>query len=70
MIALVPAIVPFVFMDDPRRALRVSNLLVVLTMAAVGWTWGRAAHLSPWRSSATLLAIGLTMVAVAVVFGG
>jgi VIT1/CCC1 family predicted Fe2+/Mn2+ transporter len=70
MLAIVPAVIPFIVVDDWRTALRISTFLLVLTLAGVGWGWGHAAHLRAWRTSATMVGIGLVMVSVAVVLGG
>jgi VIT1/CCC1 family predicted Fe2+/Mn2+ transporter len=70
MAALVPVIVPFVFIDEWQRALDVALALLVMSMFVVGAGWGRAAGLRPWRAGLYLVGLGSVMVAVAVVLGG
>jgi hypothetical protein len=57
-------------MDDARRALRVSNVLLVVLLFMVGYHWGRHADLNKWVSGAVFLGIGGALVAVAIALGG
>jgi len=72
MVAVAPATLPFLLLrDNPWQTdLRISNALVVAMMFAVGFGWGRAAGFRPWRTGASLLAIGVVMVGIAVQLGG
>jgi hypothetical protein len=69
-ISVVPAIAPFVVIDDHRLALRASNALLLASLFAVGWRCGRETRGRPWLFGATMLAFGLVMVAVAIALGG
>jgi hypothetical protein len=69
-ISVVPAIVPFVVIDDYRLALRASNALLLASLFAVGWRCGRETRGRPWLFGATMLTFGLVMVAVAIALGG
>ena len=40
-LASLPAAIPFLFMDDARLALRVSNAILVLLLFFVGYRWSR-----------------------------
>lgn len=70
VLSTVPAAVPFLFIDEPWRALRVSNLLLVGLLFAVGYEWGKQAQASPWRAGLAFLGAGLALVAVAIALGG
>jgi hypothetical protein len=70
VLSTVPAAVPFLFIDAPWRALRVSNALLVALLFAVGIEWGRHAGTSPWRAGVAFLAIGLFLVGTAIALGG
>lgn len=65
-----PAAIPFFFIDEPHVALRVSNLLLIVLLAIVGYRAGREAHARPWASSATFVVAGLLLVAAAIALGG
>jgi len=65
-----PAALPFLFIDQPWRALRVSNLLLVVLLFFVGAEWGRYGHTNRWLSGLAFLVIGLALVAIAIALGG
>jgi hypothetical protein len=70
VLSTVPAAVPFLLIDEPWRALRLSNLVLVGLLFAVGYEWGRQAHTSPWRAGLAFLGAGLALVATAIALGG
>jgi VIT1/CCC1 family predicted Fe2+/Mn2+ transporter len=70
MLSTVPAAVPFLLIDEPWRALRVSNALLVALLFAVGHRWGSYAHASPWWSGLAFLFAGMAMVGIAIALGG
>ena len=70
LLSTIPAAVPFLFIDAPWRALRVSNALLVALLFVVGIEWGRHAGASPWRTGLAFLAIGLVLVGTAIALGG
>lgn len=72
MVAVAPAALPFLLLrhNSWQTTLRVSNVLVVAMLFAVGFGWGKAAGLHAWRTGAILLAIGVAMVGIAVALGG
>ena len=47
-----PAVVPFLFMDDPWRALRVSNGILVGLLFACGFFWARFTGVNRWAAGA------------------
>jgi VIT1/CCC1 family predicted Fe2+/Mn2+ transporter len=66
----VPAALPFLLVDDPHLALRLSNGLLVALLFAVGYRWARFVDLNPWVAGLTLTALGVILVAVAIALGG
>jgi VIT1/CCC1 family predicted Fe2+/Mn2+ transporter len=66
----IPAALPFLFIEAPWRALRVSNFVLVALLFAVGFEWGRYAYVSRWGAGLAFLAAGLALVGVAVALGG
>jgi hypothetical protein len=70
VLTTVPAAVPFLLIDEPWRALRASNALLVGLLFVVGYQWGNAAHASPWRAGLAFLVAGAALVGVAIALGG
>jgi VIT1/CCC1 family predicted Fe2+/Mn2+ transporter len=63
-------VVPFLFADDARRALRLSNAVAVAMLFAAGWAFGKVAGCRPWLTGLAMVAIGVVLVAVTIAFGG
>lgn len=66
----VPAIVPFLVLEDRFVALRLANLLLLASLFHAGWKWAGATGNNPWRIGASLVLIGLALVAIAIALGG
>jgi len=65
-----PAVLPFVFLDDPRLALRVSNAILLGLLFFVGWRAARHTLARPWIAGVVFLLVGVLLVAVAIPLGG
>jgi hypothetical protein len=70
VVATVPAVVPFMLIDEPYLALRVSNAVLLTLLFAAGTAWGRYAGVNRWVSGLTFLVAGIVMVGVAIALGG
>lgn len=70
LIATLPVILPFVFFDDPSRALRVSNGIAVLLLFLTGYVYGYHTGHRPLRSGLIMTVIGGVMVGMTIVLGG
>lgn len=66
----VPAAVPFLFVDDPWLALRLSNLLLIASLFVVGYRWALHTNTNPWLAGLGVMAIGVVLVAIAIPLGG
>jgi hypothetical protein len=66
----IPAVLPFLFLDDPRLALRVSNAILLGLLFFVGWRAARHTLAKPWLAAATFLLVGMLLVALAIPLGG
>jgi VIT1/CCC1 family predicted Fe2+/Mn2+ transporter len=66
----VPAVVPFLFIEDLKTALRVSNLLLVSMLFFVGYRWAGETNTNPWVAGASVLVVGLALSIVAELLGG
>jgi hypothetical protein len=65
-----PIVVPFALMSDARLALRVSNAVAIAMLFSCGYLYGRYAGIQPWRTGIAMVAVGATLVGVAIALGG
>ena len=70
VLSTIPAVIPFLLIDAPHRALRVSNLLMVTLLFVVGVQWGRHAYVNRWAAGFAFLATGAALVGIAIALGG
>jgi hypothetical protein len=70
VLCTLPAVVPFLVLDEPMLALRWSNALLMLGLFAAGYVWaGLAGRHRVWSGLALAL-IGGGLVALAIALGG
>jgi VIT1/CCC1 family predicted Fe2+/Mn2+ transporter len=65
-----PVALPFLFLDDARRAFRVSNGIAIALLFLAGYAFGRRSGLRPWRTGVLMVVFGAVLVAVAIALGG
>jgi hypothetical protein len=65
-----PAVLPFLLLDEPNVALRVSNAILLALLFYVGWRMARHTLAKPWIAGATFLLFGLLLVVIAIALGG
>lgn len=65
-----PAVLPFLFIDDPRLALRVSNAILIGLLFVVGWRAARLTLVRPWLAGLAFMLLGVLLVALAIPLGG
>lgn len=65
-----PAALPFLFIDDPQLALRVSNGLLLALLFFVGYRAARLTMAKPWLAGTVFLLAGLALVVAAIALGG
>ena len=65
-----PVVVPFLFVADATRALRISNLIAVVMLCAAGVAYGRHAGQSPWLVGVAMVLLGAGLVAMTIALGG
>jgi hypothetical protein len=68
--ATIPAVLPFMLVDEAYLALRVSNGVLLALLFAAGAAWGRHAGVHRWIAGLTFLLAGIVMVVVAIALGG
>jgi VIT1/CCC1 family predicted Fe2+/Mn2+ transporter len=65
-----PVAVPFLFMDDVARAMRVSNTIAVILLFVSGWAFGRIAGYRPWLTGVAMVLVGVVLVGLTIALGG
>jgi VIT1/CCC1 family predicted Fe2+/Mn2+ transporter len=65
-----PVVIPFLFFSETATALRVSNLLAIITIFASGLVLGRYAGGKTWHYGLVMTAIGLVLVGIIIALGG
>ena len=65
-----PAAIPFMLIDEPRTALRVSNAVLLALLFVIGFRAGRITTANPWLTGAAFLIVGLILVVAAIALGG
>ncbi len=68
--ASIPAAIPYLFIDDPWVALRVSNGVLLFLLFYAGYAWAKYTVANPWISGFSFLVGGLAMVVIAILLGG
>ena len=69
LLATLPVALPFVVVEDPRRALWVSHGVAVASLFLAGCSLGRQWS-KPWRVGVLMVAVGVLLVGIALVLGG
>jgi len=64
-----PVVIPFMFLQDASLALRISNIVAITMLFLTGYTFGKQSR-RPWRVGLLMVAIGLSLVSIALVLGG
>jgi len=65
-----PVAIPFLFMDDVARAMRVSNAIAIVLLFLAGYAFGRTAEYRPWLTGLAMVALGSVLVAITIALGG
>jgi len=69
-VSTLPVVLPFAFVDDARRALRLSNGIAVVMLFLCGYVWGRHAGRRPWAMGLSMVLVGIALVGMTMVLGG
>lgn len=65
-----PVALPFVFISDVGRAMRVSNLIAIILLFVTGYVFGRIAEHRPWLTGLGMVLLGSVLVGLTIAFGG
>ncbi len=69
-ISTFPVVIPFLFIRDTNLALRVSNLVAIVSMFFCGWSLAKYVGANKWIMSISMTFIGIILVFITVVLGG
>jgi VIT1/CCC1 family predicted Fe2+/Mn2+ transporter len=65
-----PVVIPFLFIREPRLALRASNGVAIVMLFMAGCAFGRYSGFRPGRVGLAMVVLGIAMVGLTIVFGG
>jgi VIT1/CCC1 family predicted Fe2+/Mn2+ transporter len=68
--ASLPAAIPFLFIDDARLALRLSNAVLLALLFLAGFRWARYTTARPAVTGLVFLVFGAALVAMTIALGG
>jgi VIT1/CCC1 family predicted Fe2+/Mn2+ transporter len=69
-LSTLPVVLPFVFMHEAGRAIRVSNGIAIVLLFLTGYAFGRCAGLRPWVMGISMVVLGCLLVAITIALGG
>ena len=65
-----PVVIPFIFIQHPMLALRVSNAVALVMLFFCGYQVARFSGFRPWLTGLLMMAIGLAFVGLCISLGG
>jgi VIT1/CCC1 family predicted Fe2+/Mn2+ transporter len=65
-----PVAIPFIFMNDVARAMRVSNVIAIVLLFLTGYAFGRVAEYRPWLTGFAMVVLGSVLVGITMALGG
>jgi hypothetical protein len=65
-----PAVLPFLLLDEPQLALRVSNAILLALLYYLGYRHAKHTLARPWIAGLVFMLAGLLLVAIAIQLGG
>ncbi len=70
VLSTLPPSLPFLFVDDLKAAMRLSNIVALVMLFAIGAQLGNYANRKPWPMAFATASIGGVLVAVTIALGG
>ena len=65
-----PVAIPFIFMQDVARAMRVSNAIAVVMLFLTGYAFGRVTEYHPWLTGLAMVVSRRHLVGMTMALGG
>lgn len=69
-LSTLPVVIPFVFINQARVALQVSNGIAIVMLFLTGYAFGRYAGHRPWRMAVSMIIVGGALVGITRALGG
>jgi hypothetical protein len=66
----IPIALPFTFIDDAQKALRISNLVAIVLMFVSGWLLARYGGYNKWLMGLSMVVLGIILVTLTIALGG
>jgi VIT1/CCC1 family predicted Fe2+/Mn2+ transporter len=70
VLSTLPVVLPFLFLSEPLRALRISNGVAIVLLFLTGYKFGQYAGYKPWRMGAVVTLFAVVLVAITMKLGG
>ncbi|MPW21959.1 hypothetical protein GCT13_35185 [Paraburkholderia sp. CNPSo 3157] len=70
VLATFPVVIPFIFITEIELALRVSNMLAIVTLFIGGFALGRYTRGRSWATGLAMSGIGVALLAIIIALGG
>jgi VIT1/CCC1 family predicted Fe2+/Mn2+ transporter len=65
-----PPVLPFLLIESPQLAMRISNAILIALLCYVGWRWAGYTGASRWGTALCVTVLSVALVVVAVSLGG
>ena len=65
-----PVTMPFIFMNEVGRAIRLSNAIAVVLLFLTGYAFGRISEYRPWLTGLAMVVLGVVLVGITMALGG
>jgi len=65
-----PVVIPFIFMKDVTRALRISDAVAIVLLFLTGYAFGRVAGRRPVLAGIVMVVLGAVLVSLTIALGG
>ena len=69
-LSLFPVVIPFIFINDPLLATRISNGVALVLLFLAGYSFGRFTNHNSWRAGFAMVLFGAAVVYIAILLGG
>jgi VIT1/CCC1 family predicted Fe2+/Mn2+ transporter len=69
-VSTLPIVTPFILVNDVKTAIRISQLIAIVLLFAMGWRLGAYAGRPPLRTGLTMVVIGAMLSVLTYVLGG
>lgn len=69
-LSTLPVVLPFVFIDGARHALRLSNAIAIVMLFITGYAFGRCTGFHAWVMGVAMVVLGGVLVGITIALGG